>query len=98
MGRVGGFTEARRVCTLANTAGLPVCTHAYGLPTLHFVAAEPACLMAEYFPVPVWMKPEHSETVFFDGAPIPRGGNVTVSDEPGVGFKFDLQTQERMLS
>ena len=98
MGRVGGFTEARRVCTLANTAGLPVCTHAYGLPTLHFVAAEPACLMAEYFPVPVWMKPEHSEAVFFDGAPIPRGGNVTVSDEPGVGFKFDLQTQERMLS
>ena len=94
MGRVGGFTEARRVCTLANAAGLPVCTHAYGLPTLQFVAAEPACLLAEYFPVPVWMKPEHSETGFFDGAPIPQGGNITISDEPGIGYKFDFQIHE----
>ena len=42
MGRVGGFTEAKRVASMASTAGLPVCTHAYGLPTLHFVSAEPA--------------------------------------------------------
>lgn len=64
------------------------------LPTLHYVAAEPACLMAEYFPVPVWMKPEHSETDFFDGVPIPQGGNITISDEPGMGYKFDFQIQE----
>ena len=94
MGRVGGFTEARRVSTLASAAGLPVCTHAYGLPTLHFVAAEPNCLMAEYFPVPVWMRPEHSETDFFDGAPIPRGGNVTISDGPGMGYKFNFQIED----
>ena len=94
MGRVGGFTEAKRVCTLASAAGLPVCTHAYGLPTLHFVSAEPACLMAEYFPVPVWMKPEHSEKDFFDGAPVPEGGNVTISGEPGIGYKFNFPIHE----
>ena len=94
MGRVGGFTEAKRVCALASAAGLPVCTHAYGLPTLHFVAAEPACLMAEYFPVPVWMKHEHAETEFFDGAPPPQGGNVTISDEPGMGYRFNFPIDE----
>ena len=98
MARVGGITEARRVCTLASAAGLPVCTHAYGLPTLHFVAAEPGCMMAEYFPVPVWMKPEHAETEFFDGAPMPRGGNVTISDDPGMGYKFNSQIQDRLSS
>ena len=90
MARVGGFTEARRVCALASAAGLPVCTHAYGLPTLHFVSAEPTCLMAEYFPVPVWMKPQHSETEFFDGAPVPHGGSITISDDPGIGYRFDF--------
>ena len=90
MSRVGGFTEAKRVAAMASAAGLPVCTHAYGLPTLHFVAAEPSCMMAEYFPVPIWMRPEHSETDFFDGAPAPQNGNVTISDEPGLGYKFNF--------
>ncbi len=45
-------------------------------------------MMAEYFPVPIWMRPEHSETDFFDGAPVPQNGNVTISDEPGLGYKF----------
>jgi len=94
MGRVGGFTEAKRVCALASAASLPVCTHAYGLPTLHFVAAEPACLMAECFPVPVWMKPEHAETDFSDGAPAPVGGNVTISAEPGMGYRFNFPIQQ----
>lgn len=90
LGRVGGFTEAKRVCTLASTAGLAVCTHAYGLPTLHFVASEPSCLMAEYFPVPVWMKPQHAEKDFFDGAPRPHDGFVRLSDRPGMGYRFDF--------
>lgn len=98
MGRVGGFTEARRVCALASAAGLPVCTHAYGLPTLQFVAAEPACLMVEYFPVPVWLRPEHSENEFFDGAPIPRDGHVTIPDEPGIGYRFAPQIQAQISS
>lgn len=92
LGRVGGITEARRVCTLATAAGLPVCTHAYGLPTLHLALSEPACLMAEYFPVPVWMRPEHHEKDFFDGAPTPRGGFVTLSDRPGMGYSFNIDT------
>ena len=90
MGRVGGFTEAKRVCALATVAGLPVCTHAYGLPTLQFITSEPACLMAEHFPVPVWMREDQPEVGFFDGAPSPVNGMVSLSDEPGMGYRLNL--------
>ena len=90
MGRVGGFTEARRVCATASAAGLPVCTHAYGLPTLHFALAESACQMVEHFPVPVWMRDDQPETEFFDGAPSPVDGKVTLNDQPGIGYNLRL--------
>ena len=90
MGRVGGVTEAKRVCALATVAGLPVCTHAYGLPTLQFITSEPACLMAEHFPVPVWMREDQPEVGFFDGAPSPVNGMVSLSDEPGMGYRLNL--------
>ncbi len=90
MGRVGGFTEAKRVCAMAVAAGLPVCTHAYGLPTLQFAFAEPVCQMVEHFPVPVWMGDGQPEPEFFDGAPSPVNGVVTLGDQPGVGYKLKL--------
>ena len=57
IGRVGGFSEARKVCALAQAAGLPVYTHAYGLPTLHLATSDRAVGMVEYFPVPVRHRP-----------------------------------------
>ena len=65
IGRVGGFSEARRVCALAQAAGLPVYTHAYGLPTLHLATNESTIGMVEYFPVPVW--DDTAETPNYDG-------------------------------
>ena len=52
-------------------------------------------MMAEYFPVPVWMRPESSETDFFDGAPMPRNGNITISDDPGVGYRFNFPIHDQ---
>lgn len=90
LARVGGFTEARRVCSMASAASLPVCPHAYGLPTLHLVIAEPVCLMAEHFPVPVWMRDEEPLGQELFGAPSPIEGLVAVPDSPGIGV--DLQS------
>lgn len=73
---------------MADAAGLPVCTHAYGMPTLQLATAESVCLMVEYFPVPVWM--EGSERPFFNGAPVPEDGMVRLDAAPGVGMKLDL--------
>ena len=88
IGRVGGFSEARNVCALAQTAGLPVYTHAYGLPTLHLATADTAVSMVEYFPVPVWDDIE--EAPHFDGAAIPEGGQTSVTDAPGLGATLSL--------
>lgn len=88
IGRVGGFSEARRVCTLAQAAGLPVYTHAYGMPTLHLATSDTAVGMVEYFPVPVW--DDVTEAPHFDGAAIPEGGQVSIGDAPGLGATLSL--------
>lgn len=88
IGRVGGFSEAQRVCTLAQAAGLSVYPHAYGLPTLHLAASDDTIGMVEYFPVPAYE--EHEETPLFDGAAIPFNGEITLSDDPGLGVSFVL--------
>lgn len=82
--RVGGFTEARRVCQMASAAGLPVCPHAYSLPVLHLAIAEPGCLMAEHFPVPVWME-NHEPAGELFGTPAPVNGQVTLPGSFGLG-------------
>ena len=88
IGRVGGFSEARRVCALAQAAGLPVYTHAYGMPTLHLATSDTAVGMVEYFPVPVW--DDVTEAPHFDGAAIPEGGRVSIGDAPGLGATLSL--------
>lgn len=89
IGRVGGFSEARKVCALAQAAGLPVYTHAYGLPTLHLATSDAAVGMVEYFPVPVWDDVE--EAPHFDGAAIPVDGKTAVGDDPGLGATLSLE-------
>lgn len=88
IGRVGGFSEARKVCALAQAAGLPVYTHAYGLPTLHLATSDTAVSMVEYFPVPVWDEVE--EAPHFDGAAVPDGGQVSIGADPGLGATLSL--------
>ena len=88
IGRVGGFSEAVKVCALAQAAGLPVYTHAYGMPTLHLATSNTAVSMVEYFPVPVWDDVE--EAPHFDGLAIPEGGEVSIGDAPGLGASLSL--------
>lgn len=88
IGRVGGFSEAQRVCALAEVAGLPVYTHCYGMPTLHLATSDTTIGMVEYFPVPVWEEVE--EAPHFDGAAIPSNGEVRLGDEPGLGAALTL--------
>ena len=88
IGRVGGFSEARKVCALAQAAGLPVYTHAYGMPTLHLATSDTTVGMVEYFPVPVW--DDVTEAPHFDGVAIPEGGQVSIGDAPGLGATLSL--------
>jgi L-alanine-DL-glutamate epimerase-like enolase superfamily enzyme len=88
IGRVGGLSEAKKVCALAEAAGLPVYTHAYGKPTLHLATSENVIGMVEYFPIPIWEEVE--EAPHFDGSDVPVNGQVRLGDEPGLGANLSL--------
>ena len=53
------------------------------MPTLHLATSDRAVSMVEYFPVPVWDDVE--EAPHFDGLAVPEGGEVSISDAPGLG-------------
>ncbi len=87
--RVGGITQAVKVCALAEAFGLDVVPHAGQAHNYHVVASQPACPMAEYFPphaievgneLPHWL---------FEGEPLAENGNVELSREPGLGVSVN---------
>jgi L-rhamnonate dehydratase len=84
--RVGGITQAVKVCALAEAFGLSVVPHAGQAHNYHVVASQPACTIAEYFPpyaievgneLPHWL---------FEGEPLAEDGHVRLSGEPGLGI------------
>ena len=52
--------------------------------------------MVEHFPVPVWMRHDQPETEFFDGAPSPVDGKVTLGDQPGIGYNLKLPETSKL--
>lgn len=48
--RVGGFTEAQKICDMALVHGVEVIPHGGQMHNLHVVMSSFACPMAEYFP------------------------------------------------
>jgi L-rhamnonate dehydratase len=86
--RVGGLTQARKICALAEAAGLPVIPHAGQLHNYHLVASQPACPMAEYFPpgpVDVGNELPH---LLFAGEPTAEAGAITLAETPGLGLRL----------
>lgn len=84
--RVGGITQAVKICSLAEAFGLVVVPHAGQVHNYHVVASQPACPMAEYFPpraievgneLPHWL---------FDGEPLAENGVVRLNERPGLGI------------
>ena len=78
--RIGGITNALRVCAMAQAAGLPVAPHVSPELSVTVAAAVPNSIYVEFIPQ---MKPILTETVkIIDGFAIP-------SEDPGHGIKFD---------
>lgn len=83
--RVGGITQAVKICAIAEAFGLPVVPHAGQVHNYHVVTSQPACSLAEYFPpnaievgneLPHWL---------FDGEPLAAAGTVRLNGKPGLG-------------
>jgi L-rhamnonate dehydratase len=85
--RVGGFTEAQKICTLAQVNGIEVIPHGGQMHNLHVVMSSFASPMAEYFPQTGIEVGNEMFWYIFDGEAVAQNGKLQLDDQrPGVGL------------
>lgn len=84
--RVGGITEMKKICALAEAAGLPVYPHSNEAHNFHVILSQPNCPLVEYFPN---VEPDTGNELFwkvFTGEPTAVDGHLTPTNTPGLGI------------
>lgn len=86
--RVGGISEAIKICAMAEAAGMPVIPHSNEAHNLHVIysRAPHVCPLVEYFPN---VEPDTGNELFwklFTGIPEAANGVLTLGREPGLGI------------
>jgi L-alanine-DL-glutamate epimerase-like enolase superfamily enzyme len=85
--RVGGFTEAQKICAMAHVHGVEVIPHGGNMHNLHVVMSSFACPMAEYFPKTEIEVGNEMFWYMFDGEAVAQNGMLQLDDNrPGVGL------------
>jgi L-alanine-DL-glutamate epimerase-like enolase superfamily enzyme len=98
IGRVGGFTEARRVCAMAGERGLGVVPHAWktGISiaaAAHLAAATPHCPFIEFLPADMSGSALRRELVVDELKLV--DGTITLPEKPGLGIELNRSAIER---
>ncbi|MEX2536084.1 MAG: mandelate racemase/muconate lactonizing enzyme family protein [Trueperaceae bacterium] len=98
VGRVGGFTEAKRVCDMAAERGLQVVPHCWKTgvsvaATAHLAFNTPHCPFIEYLPPQLCLETLRKELAqdnlkFEDGV-------ISPPDRPGLGIDLDWDVLQR---
>lgn len=93
--RVGGFTEAQKICTLAQAHGVEIIPHGGQMHNLHVVMSSFASPMAEYFPQTEIEVGNEMFWYIFDGEAIAENGNLQLDDnKPGMGLTLKTEGLE----
>jgi L-rhamnonate dehydratase len=96
--RVGGFTEAQKICNMALAHGVEVIPHGGQMHNLHVVLSSFASPMAEYFPQTEIEVGNEMFWYIFDGEAIAENGRVQLSDTlPGVGLTLKTEGLEHFI-
>ncbi|MDB5246610.1 MAG: L-rhamnonate dehydratase [Segetibacter sp.] len=98
--RVGGFTEAQKICNMAFMHGIEVIPHGGQMHNLHVVMSSFASPMAEYFPQTEIEVGNEMFWYIFDGEAIAENGVLQLDDKkPGVGLtlKNDYLDQFKII-
>jgi len=94
--RVGGISQAHKICALAEAYSVPVIPHAGQMHNFHVVMASLNSPMAEYFPA---VDVEVGNELFwyiFDGEPKAKDGFVDLDDNvPGLGITINEESLRR---
>jgi len=93
--RVGGFTEALKICTLAQAHGVEIIPHGGQMHNLHVVMSSFAAPMAEYFPQTEIEVGNEMFWYIFDGEAIAENGKLQLDDnKPGMGLTLKREGLE----
>jgi L-alanine-DL-glutamate epimerase-like enolase superfamily enzyme len=97
VGRVGGLTEARRVCDLARDRGIAIVPHAWktGISiaaAAHLAMVTPHCPFIEFLPAELCESTLRRELVF--GGPRMVNGIIQTPDVPGLGVELNRDALE----
>lgn len=98
--RVGGFTEAQKICNMAFMHGVEVIPHGGQMHNLHVVMSSFASPMAEYFPQTEIEVGNEMFWYIFNGEAIAENGVLQLDDnKPGVGLtlKTDYLDQFKII-
>src|SRR5450432_552284 len=98
--RVGGFTEAQNICSMALMHGVEVIPHGGQMHNLHVVMSSMASPMAEYFPQTEIEVGNEMFWYIFDGEAIAEKGHLQLDDKkPGLGLtlKKDYMDQFNII-
>jgi L-alanine-DL-glutamate epimerase-like enolase superfamily enzyme len=94
--RVGGISQARKICALAESFQVPVIPHAGQMHNYHVVMASLNSPIAEFFPR---VDVEVGNELFwyiFDGEPEPVKGCIDLDDTtPGLGLTVNEESLKR---
>jgi len=93
--RVGGFTEAQKICTMAHLHGVEVIPHGGQMHNLHVVMSSFAAPMAEYFPKTEIEVGNEMFWYIFDGEAVAENGKLQLDDnKPGMGLSLKTEGLE----
>lgn len=93
--RVGGFTEAQKICTMAQMHGVEVIPHGGQMHNLHVVMSSFASPMAEYFPQTEIEVGNEMFWYIFDGEAVAENGKLQLDDNrPGMGLTLKTSNLE----
>lgn len=93
--RVGGITQAQKICTLAYNEGIEVIPHGGQMHNLHVVMSSFASPMAEYFPQTEIEVGNELFWYIFDGEALAENGNLQLDDDrPGMGLTLKANREQ----
>ena len=98
VGRVGGFTEARKVCRIAAERGRRVVPHCWksgiGIAaSAHLAAAFECCSYIEYLPIELAESPLRRELLAEDINVV--NGQIVLPETPGLGIRLNRDILEK---
>jgi L-alanine-DL-glutamate epimerase-like enolase superfamily enzyme len=98
IGRVGGLTEARRVCDLANERGRLIVPHAWKTgvsiaAAAHLAFATPHCAYIEYLPAALSTSALRRDVVADELQLV--DGQIQLPQKPGLGIELNRAALER---